>query len=85
MPDELPEVKGLDLPSKAEGETKPDEISIGTQLELIERKLDKIEDDDDPKMEKLIELRNKLRREKRVRSLKRQLQAVEDGEDDGFY
>tara|TARA_R110000744_G_scaffold271950_1_gene384959 strand:- start:10207 stop:10479 length:273 start_codon:yes stop_codon:yes gene_type:complete len=54
------------------------------QLEIISRKLEKI-DEDDPKMEELIAKRREIRKDMETRRLKRRLAELEEGEEGEEY
>lgn len=70
------------IPFMAEGfseHVKPDEDSL--RLELIERKIMKIEDDedsDDSGIEKLLRERHELKRKRRIRALEKELGMLKD-------
>ena len=65
------------------------ESSLGTQIEMVERKLRSLESQDDPdmkKMEELVEERRELNKQRRIRQIERDLErAKEDDLDDFFF
>lgn len=58
---------------------------LGTQLEVCRRRLEKIEDVDDPLIPKLIKERRAIEQKLEIRRLKRRLAEAQAGESDNYY
>ena len=74
-----------------EGEDKPDKsnkseknLDLGAELEVLSRKIDKMDEDDD-ELEDAIRMRRVLQRKQRIRHLERELEEARDGADDGPF
>lgn len=75
----------IDIEDKEEDkEEKKGKKDIGAEMEIIRRKLDNMKDSD-PKLPKLVHLQRELRRKLRKKELMRELKALDENEDFGFF
>jgi len=84
MSDDLKELVGEGKSAGKKDGKSEDKLDLGVELEILGRKIDKMEDDDDG-LEDAIRMRRVLQRKQRIRHLQRELEEAKDGNDDGPF